>query len=106
MDDTCPNREIDFDAIPETIPRRARSSQMTNDGSVSDRIAGNARVLRTMKARTLEEVAQAWLIVQAGGVWIKSCILKRLRNRRNQIRASVAKKILASHKVCGIFQEQ
>src|SRR5260370_33509877 len=81
----CPTaREIDFDAIPENDPA-------TCDVIAEGRTIGVFQIespamrglLRTMKARTLEEVAQALALIRPGAAEYgsKELFLKRLRKQ-------------------------
>jgi DNA-directed DNA polymerase III PolC len=81
----CPKpREIDFDAIPENDPA-------TCDVIADGRTMGVFQIespamrglLRTMKARTLEEVAQALALIRPGAAEYgsKELFLKRLRKQ-------------------------
>jgi len=81
----CPkSREIDFDAIPENDPA-------TCDVIADGRTMGVFQIespamrglLRTMKARTLEEVAQALALIRPGAAEYgsKELFLKRLRKQ-------------------------
>jgi DNA-directed DNA polymerase III PolC len=81
----CPKpREIDFDAIPENDPA-------TCDVIAEGRTMGVFQIespamrglLRTMKARTLEEVAQALALIRPGAAEYgsKELFLKRLRKQ-------------------------
>jgi DNA polymerase III alpha subunit len=83
----CPKpREIDFDAIPENDPA-------TCDVIAEGRTMGVFQIespamrglLRTMKARTLEEVAQALALIRPGAAEYgsKELFLKRLRKQED-----------------------
>jgi len=103
-------REIDFDAIPE------------NDAATCDVIAAGRTMgvfqiespamrglLRTMKARTLEEVAQALALIRPGAAEYgsKELFVKRLRGQEEIEYAHPAlKEILGDSLGVCIFQEQ
>jgi DNA-directed DNA polymerase III PolC len=107
----CPKpREIDFDAIPENDPA-------TLDGIAAGRTMGVFQIespamrglLRTMKARTLEEVAQALALIRPGAAEYgsKELFIKRLRGEEEIVYAHPAlKKILGDSLGVCIFQEQ
>src|SRR6266478_4225941 len=107
----CPKpREIDFDAIPENDPA-------TCDVIAAGRTMGVFQIespamrglLRTMKARTLEEVAQALALIRPGAAEYgsKELFLKRLRKQEEIKYAHPAlKKILGESQGVCIFQEQ
>src|SRR5467141_2973271 len=107
----CPKpREIDFDAIPENDPA-------TCDVIAAGRTMGVFQIespamrglLRTMKARTLEEVAQALALIRPGAAEYgsKELFLKRLRKQEEIKYAHPAlKKILGDSQGVCIFQEQ
>jgi len=107
----CPKpREIDFDAIPENDPA---TCEVIADGRTmgvfqmeSPAMRG---LLRTMKARTLEEVAQALALIRPGAAEYgsKELFLKRLRKQEEIKYAHPAlKKILGDSQGVCIFQEQ
>jgi DNA-directed DNA polymerase III PolC len=107
----CPKpREIDFDAIPENDPA-------TCDVIAAGRTMGVFQIespamrglLRTMKARTLEEVAQALALIRPGAAEYgsKELFVKRLRGQEETTYAHPAlKKILGDSLGVCIFQEQ
>src|SRR5258707_6052177 len=107
----CPKpREIDFDAIPENDPA-------TCDVIAAGRTMGVFQIespamrglLRTMKARTLEEVAQALALIRPGAAEYgsKELFVKRLRREEQITFAHPAlKKILGDTLGICIFQEQ
>ncbi len=107
----CPTaREIDFDAIPENDPA-------TLDVIAAGRTMGVFQIespamrglLRTMKARTLEEVAQALALIRPGAAEYgsKELFVKRLRGEEKTEYAHPAlKKILGDSLGVCIFQEQ
>src|SRR6266699_2457444 len=107
----CPKpREIDFDAIPENDPA-------TCDVIAAGRTMGVFQIespamrglLRTMKARTLEEVAQALELIRPGAAEYgsKELFLKRLRGQEEITFAHPELKTILGDTlgVC-IFQEQ
>ena len=107
----CPKaREIDFDAIPENDPA-------TLDVIAAGRTMGVFQIespamrglLRTMKARTLEEVAQALALIRPGAAEYgsKELFIKRLRGEEEIEYAHPAlKNILGDSLGVCIFQEQ
>src|SRR3989454_123783 len=107
----CPQpREIDFDAIPE-------NDQATCEVIAAGRTIGLFQIespamrglLRTMKARTLEEVAQALALVRPGAAEYgsKELFLKRLRGQEKVEHAHPAlKEILGDTLGVCIYQEQ
>ena len=107
----CPKpREIDFDAIPENDPA-------TCDVIAAGRTMGVFQIespamrglLRTMKARTLEEVAQALALIRPGAAEYgsKELFVKRLRGQEEIEYAHPAlKEILGDSLGVCIFQEQ
>ncbi|HXN93223.1 MAG TPA: DNA polymerase III subunit alpha [Candidatus Acidoferrales bacterium] len=107
----CPKpREIDFDAIPENDPA---TCNVIADGRTMGvfQIESPAMrgLLRTMKARTLEEVAQALALIRPGAAEYgsKELFLKRLRKQEEIKYAHPAlKKILGDSQGVCIFQEQ
>jgi DNA-directed DNA polymerase III PolC len=107
----CPTaREIDFDAIPENDPA-------TCDVIADGRTMGVFQIespamrglLRTMKARTLEEVAQALALIRPGAAEYgsKELFLRRLRKQEEITFAHPELKTILGDTlgVC-IFQEQ
>jgi DNA-directed DNA polymerase III PolC len=107
----CPTaREIDFDAIPENDPATldviAAGLTMGVFQIESPAMRG---LLRTMKARTLEEVAQALALIRPGAAEYgsKELFVKRLRGEEEIEYAHPAlKKILGDSLGVCIFQEQ
>ena len=107
----CPKpREIDFDAIPENDP-------VTCDVIAAGRTIGIFQIespamrelLRTMKARTLEQVAQALALIRPGAAEYgsKELFVKRLRKQENVTFAHprLAPILGTTLGIC-IFQEQ
>ncbi|MGC2287929.1 MAG: DNA polymerase III subunit alpha [Candidatus Acidiferrum sp.] len=107
----CPKpREIDFDAIPENDPA-------TCDVIAAGRTMGVFQIespamrglLRMMKARTLEEVAQALALIRPGAAEYgsKELFIKRLRGEE-QVKYAHPKleRILSDTRGVCIFQEQ
>ena len=103
-------REIDFDAIPENDPA-------TCDVIAAGRTMGVFQIespamrglLRTMKARTLEEIAQALALIRPGAseYGSKELFVKRLRGEEEIEYAHPAlKEILGDSLGVCIFQEQ
>src|SRR6266852_4797310 len=106
----CPKpREIDFDAIPE------------NDLATCDVIAAGRTIgvfqiespamrglLRTMKARTLEEVAQALALIRPGAAEYgsKELFVKRVHGEKIKYAHPALEKILRDSRGVCIFQEQ
>ncbi len=107
----CPKpREIDFDAIPENDPA-------TCDVIAAGRTMGIFQIespamrglLRTMKARTLEEIAQALALIRPGAAEYgsKELFIKRLRGEEQiEYPHPALKKILGDSLGICIFQEQ
>src|SRR5438552_1438789 len=107
----CPKaREIDFDAIPENDPA-------TCDVIAAGRTIGIFQIespamrglLRTMKARTLEQVAQALALIRPGAAEYgsKELFVKRLRKQENVTFAHPKlEPILGTTLGVCIFQEQ
>lgn len=107
----CPKpREIDFDAIPENDPA-------TCDVIAAGRTMGVFQIespamrglLRTMKARTLEEVAQALALIRPGAAEYgsKELFIKRLRGEEKiEYPHPALKQILGDSLGICIFQEQ
>ncbi|MGC2828057.1 MAG: DNA polymerase III subunit alpha [Candidatus Acidiferrum sp.] len=107
----CPKpREIDFGAIPENDPA-------TCDVIAAGRTMGVFQIespamrglLRTMKARTLEEVAQALALIRPGAAEYgsKELFIKRLRGEEKiEYPHPALKKILGDSLGICIFQEQ
>src|SRR5437667_30806 len=81
----CPkSREIDFDAIPENDPATcAVIADGRTMGVFQIESPAMRGLLRTMKARTLEEVAQALALIRPGAAEYgsKELFLKRLRKQ-------------------------
>jgi len=107
----CPKpREIDFDAIPENDPA---TCNVIADGRTMGvfQIESPAMrgLLRTMKARTLEEVAQALALIRPGAAEYgsKELFLRRLRKQEKITFAHPELKTILGDTlgVC-IFQEQ
>jgi len=107
----CPRpREINFDAIPENDPA-------TCDVIAAGRTMGVFQIespamrglLRMMKARTLEEVAQALALIRPGAAEYgsKELFIKRLRGEENvEYPHPALKSILGDTRGVCIFQEQ
>jgi DNA polymerase III subunit alpha len=107
----CPKpREIDFDAIPENDPA-------TCDVIAAGRTMGVFQIespamrglLRTMKARTLEEIAQALALIRPGAAEYgsKELFIKRLRGEEPvEYPHEALKGILGDTLGVCIFQEQ
>jgi DNA polymerase III subunit alpha len=107
----CPKaREIDFDAIPENDPA-------TCDVIAAGRTMGVFQIespamrglLRMMKARTLEEVAQALALIRPGAAEYgsKELFIKRLRGEEDvEYPHPALKSILGDTRGVCIFQEQ
>ncbi len=107
----CPkSREIDFDAIPENDPATcAVIADGRTMGVFQIESPAMRGLLRTMKARTLEEVAQALALIRPGAAEYgsKELFLKRLRKQEEIKYAHPAlKKILGDSQGVCIFQEQ
>src|ERR1700687_4896885 len=107
----CPTaREIDFDAIPENDPATcAVIADGRTMGVFQIESPAMRGLLRTMKARTLEEVAQALALIRPGAAEYgsKELFLKRLRKQEEIKYAHPAlKKILGDSQGVCIFQEQ
>jgi DNA polymerase-3 subunit alpha len=103
-------REIDFDAIPEDDPA-------TCDVIAAGRTMGVFQIespamrglLRTMKARTLEEVAQALALIRPGAAEYgsKELFIKRLRGEEKvEYPHPALESILSDTRGVCIFQEQ
>jgi DNA-directed DNA polymerase III PolC len=106
----CPKpREIDFDAIPENDPA-------TCDVIAKGRTIGVFQIespamrgmLRMMKARTLEEVAQALALIRPGAAEYgsKELFVKRVHGEKTTYAHPALKKILGDSRGVCIFQEQ
>jgi DNA polymerase III subunit alpha len=107
----CPKpREIDFDAIPENDPA-------TCDVIAAGRTMGVFQIespamrglLHTMKARTLEEIAQALALIRPGAAEYgsKELFIKRLRGEEKiEYPHPALKEILGDSLGICIFQEQ
>src|SRR5438445_9188979 len=107
----CPQpREIDFDAIPENDPATCEVlAQGRTMGIFQIESPAMRGILRTMKARTLEEVAQALALVRPGAAEYgsKELFLKRLRGQEKVEHAHPAlKEILGDTLGVCIYQEQ
>jgi len=107
----CPkSREIDFAAIPENDPATcAVIADGRTMGVFQIESPAMRGLLRTMKARTLEEVAQALALIRPGAAEYgsKELFLKRLRKQEEIKYAHPAlKKILGDSQGVCIFQEQ
>src|SRR5207249_3972556 len=107
----CPQpREIDFDAIPENDPATCEVlAQGRTMGIFQIESPAMRGLLRTMKARTLEEVAQALALVRPGAAEYgsKELFLKRLRGQEKVEHAHPAlKEILGDTLGVCIYQEQ
>jgi DNA polymerase-3 subunit alpha len=107
----CPTaREIDFDAIPENDPESceviAKGRTMGVFQIESPAMRG---LLRMMKARTLEEIAQALALIRPGAseYGSKELFVKRLRGEEEVKYAHPAlENILSDSRGVCIFQEQ
>jgi DNA polymerase III subunit alpha len=103
-------REIDFDAIPENDPATcAVMAQGRTMGVFQIESPGMRGLLRTMKARTLEEVAAALALIRPGAseYGSKELFLKRLRGEEPVLYAHAAlQKILGDTMGVCIYQEQ
>src|SRR6266852_3806162 len=106
----CPKpREIDFDAIPE-------NDLATCDVIAAGRTMGVFQIespamrglLRTMKARTLEEVAQALALIRPGAAEYgsKELFVKRVHGEKIKYAHPALEKILRDSRGVCIFQEQ
>src|SRR5437667_3347642 len=109
--DVCPTaREIDFDAIPENDPATCAVIAAERTMGVFQIESPAMRgLLRTMKARTLEEIAQALALIRPGAAEYgsKELFVKRLRGQEEIAFAHPAlKKILGDSLGVCIFQEQ
>jgi len=107
----CPKpREIDFDAIPENDPATCAVIAAGRTMGVFQIESPAMRgLLRTMKARTLEEVAQALALIRPGAAEYgsKELFVKRLRGEEEIIFAHPQlKRILGDTLGVCIFQEQ
>jgi DNA-directed DNA polymerase III PolC len=107
----CPKpREIDFDAIPENDPATCAVIAAGRTMGVFQIESPAMRgLLRTMKARTLEEIAQALALIRPGAAEYgsKELFLKRLRGEEKTEYAHPAlEKILGDSLGVCIFQEQ
>jgi DNA polymerase III subunit alpha len=107
----CPTaREIDFDAIPENDPATLEVIAAGRTMGVFQIESPAMRgLLRTMKARTLEEVAQALALIRPGAAEYgsKELFVKRLRGEEEITFAHPAlEKILGDSLGVCIFQEQ
>jgi DNA-directed DNA polymerase III PolC len=107
----CPKpREIDFDAIPENDPATLEVIAAGRTMGVFQIESPAMRgLLRTMKARTLEEVAQALALIRPGAAEYgsKELFIKRLRGEEKvQYAHPALEKILRDSLGVCIFQEQ
>ena len=107
----CPNpREIDFDAIPENDPATCAVIAAGRTMGVFQIESPAMRgLLRMMKARTLEEVAQALALIRPGAAEYgsKELFIKRLRGEdKIEYPHPALKKILGETLGVCIFQEQ
>src|SRR6266436_4753 len=107
----CPTaREIDFDAIPENDPETCEVIATGRTMGVFQIESPAMRgLLRMMKARTLEEIAQALALIRPGAseYGSKELFVKRLRGQEEIEYAHPAlKKILGGSLGVCIFQEQ
>jgi DNA-directed DNA polymerase III PolC len=107
----CPKpRELDFDAIPENDPATCEVIAAGRTMGVFQIESPAMRgLLRTMKARTLEEVAQALALIRPGAAEYgsKELFVKRLRGEEKIEYAHPAlKEILGDSLGVCIFQEQ
>jgi DNA-directed DNA polymerase III PolC len=103
-------REIDFDAIPENDPATCEVIATGRTMGVFQIESPAMRgLLRTMKARTLEEIAQALALIRPGAseYGSKELFVKRLRGEEEVKYAHPSLKIILGDSlgVC-IFQEQ
>jgi len=109
--DVCPTaREIDFDAIPENDPETCEVIATGRTMGVFQIESPAMRgLLRMMKARTLEEIAQALALIRPGAseYGSKELFVKRLREKEEFEWAHPAlKEILGETLGVCIFQEQ
>src|SRR5947209_19624138 len=107
----CPTaREIDFDAIPENDPATCAVIAAERTMGVFQIESPAMRgLLRTMKARTLEEIAQALALIRPGAAEYgsKELFVKRLRGEEEVKYAHPAlESILSDSRGVCIFQEQ
>ena len=109
--DVCPTaREIDFDAIPENDPETCEVIATGRTMGVFQIESPAMRgLLRMMKARTLEEIAQALALIRPGAseYGSKELFIKRLRGEEEVKYAHPAlENILGDSRGVCIFQEQ
>jgi len=107
----CPKpRELDFDAIPENDPATCAVIAAGRTMGVFQIESPAMRgLLRMMKARTLEEVAQALALIRPGAAEYgsKELFIKRLRGEENvEYPHPALKSILGDTRGVCIFQEQ
>jgi len=107
----CPTaREIDFDAIPENDPETCEVIATGRTMGVFQIESPAMRgLLRMMKARTLEEIAQALALIRPGAAEYgsKELFVKRLRGEEEVKYAHPAlESILSDSRGVCIFQEQ
>src|SRR5882672_4221327 len=107
----CPTaREIDFDAIPENDPETCEVIATGRTMGVFQIESPAMRgLLRMMKARTLEEIAQALALIRPGAseYGSKELFIKRLRGEEDIKYAHPAlESILGDSRGVCIFQEQ
>ncbi len=107
----CPKpRVIDFDAIPENDPATCEvMAQGRTMGVFQIESPGMRGLLRTMKARTLEEIAAALALIRPGAseYGSKELFLKRLRKQEPVVYAHESlHKILGDTLGVCIYQEQ
>src|SRR5713226_9561968 len=103
-------REIDFDAIPENDPATCEvMAQGRTMGVFQIESPGMRGLLRTMKARTLEEIAAALALIRPGAseYGSKELFLKRLRGQELVLYAHPSlESILGDTLGVCIYQEQ
>ncbi len=103
-------REIDFDAVPENDPATCEvMAQGRTMGVFQIESPGMRGLLRTMKARTLEEIAAALALIRPGAseYGSKELFLKRLRGQVPVLYAhSSLENILGDTLGVCIYQEQ
>jgi DNA polymerase III alpha subunit len=107
----CPTaREIDFDALPENDPATCEAIATGRTMGVFQIESPAMRgLLRMMKARTLEEIAQALALIRPGAAEYgsKELFVKRLRGEEEVKYAHPAlESILSDSRGVCIFQEQ
>jgi len=103
-------REIDFNAIPENDPATCEVMAAGRTmGVFQIESPGMRGLLRTMKARTLEEIAAALALIRPGAAEYgsKELFLKRLRGKERVLYAHASlQKILGDTLGVCIYQEQ